>query len=151
MPWERLCRLIQALWWWVFLFKRQARQHSLQVQNHNMWLRGGQYTQAVVCFFTVIASHPSGLTIQILSFHSDLLSSDYVEIHYEAGKPVLSKVTSPPVTKYCTTYCSCFGGVWLCGWHDDSGSFSFKKKNHFHWLCKKRHKHALSVLQDIGY
>lgn len=26
--------------------------------------------------------------------HSDLLSSDYVEIHYEGGKPVQSKVNS---------------------------------------------------------
>lgn len=30
-------------------------------------------------------------------FFSDLLSSDYVEIHYEGGKPVVSKVMSSVV------------------------------------------------------
>lgn len=37
------------------------------------------------------------LTTLNLCFASDLLSSDYVEIHYEGGKPVLSKVMFPPV------------------------------------------------------
>uniref|UniRef100_A0A8C3ALX8 ADAM metallopeptidase domain 23 n=1 Tax=Cyclopterus lumpus TaxID=8103 RepID=A0A8C3ALX8_CYCLU len=43
-----------------------------------------------LCFFC-IASHLSTLIKCNFYFYSDLLSSDYVEIHYEAGKPILSK------------------------------------------------------------
>lgn len=49
--------------------------------------------------FTAAASHlssPIALNISLslsLFPRSDLLSSDYVEIHYEGGKPVQSKVS----------------------------------------------------------
>lgn len=93
MPWECLCRLIQAQWWWVFLFKRQPKQYSPLVQNHNTWVRESKDRQALMCFYChcITSFQPNRMKS---TFHSDLLSSDYVEIHYEGGKPVMSKVTS---------------------------------------------------------
>ena len=112
--------------WWVFLFERQPKLCSPLVQNHNVWVRESKNRQTLA--FIVTASHPPTLTSLNLSFHSDLLSSDYVEIHYEGGKPVLSKVTSSIVVTKNAMHLSCSGGGWFCisvSWYNASGCFLF--------------------------
>ena len=73
-------------------------------------------TQTDCCVvFTVAASYPLDLTNfnPCFSFFSGLLSSDYVEIHYEGGKPVLSKVTSSVVLTQNVKISSFVAGVWF--------------------------------------
>lgn len=68
-------------------------------------------TQTGSCLFLLSLHHILHLwtnkNLSLVPFfpHSDLLSSDYVEIHYEGGKPVLSKVNLfPMVTKCCSAH-----------------------------------------------
>lgn len=82
------------------------------------------------------------LTTLNLCFPSDLLSSDYVEIHYEGGKPVQSKVMFPPVV---TEY------IFLVFVGDGSAA---GRMSHAHLLFLQlntvTHRLSWSLLYDIG-
>ena len=68
---------------WTSPCKPQAKL-SHRTRSDHRWL--GQQV------ITTDTTNPRPL---LFLLPSDLLSADYVEIHYEEGKPVLSKVTSP--------------------------------------------------------
>lgn len=87
------------------------------------------------------ASKSSLLTTLNLSFHSDLLSSDYVEIHYEGGKPVLSKVMSPLVMIECIFLVS--AEDW--SWQNESCAFAIFTVKH-----TMTHRFSWSLLHGIG-
>lgn len=82
------------------------------------------------------------LTTLNLCFPSDLLSSDYVEIHYEGGKPVLSKVMFPPVVTECIF-------LVFAGDGSAAGRMSHARLL-FLQLNTMTHRLSWSLLYDIG-
>lgn len=95
-----LCRLIQALRSWLLSFKPRPKAgvsrlfETTVCESERARLDRLMFVFYCHCFISVWPNQPCSWVFLSILFFSGLLSSDYVEIHYEGGKPVLSKVTS---------------------------------------------------------
>lgn len=130
MPWE--CRLIQALWRWVFMCECQRAQLA---QSHSAWV--GRKSRKSLCYKKF---HPNQ-SKSVFSQWPAVLRLCWNPLRGGEARTVKGKVLSSPDGMHL----SCFCCRWFCGMHNESCiSAIFTVK---HTLT---HRLALPLHRDIG-